>query len=134
MACENYLKYAEDLIANSFDQGCKLLICRNGRSASHLGRIAGELPKSFSRKRKISEDIRQIVGNDIADNLQGALPAVSLPDMIAINTYANDCNPHYCFAQLAYGLSKNKDTLLGISTSGNAKHVIRVAIVACAAL
>jgi D-sedoheptulose 7-phosphate isomerase len=93
--------------------------------------MAGELLKSFAMQRKIDESVRKIVGDAIADNLQGALPAISLPDMVAINTaYANDCNPQYCFAQLVYGLGNAGDSLLCISTSGNAKNVISAAIVA----
>jgi D-sedoheptulose 7-phosphate isomerase len=131
VTCENNIKYACDMIANSFRNECKLLICGNGGSASDSGHIAGELLKSFCTKRKVDETIRKALGNDIADNLQGALPAISLPDMVAINSaYANDCNPQYCFAQLTYGLGKSKDTLLCISTSGNAKNVILAAIVA----
>ncbi|MDR2776920.1 MAG: SIS domain-containing protein [Puniceicoccales bacterium] len=129
--CENDIKHACDLIANSFRNECKLLICGNGGSAADSSHIAGELLKSFCTKRKVDEVVRKMVGNEIADNLQGALPAISLPDMVAINSaYANDCNPQYCFAQLTYGLGKSKDTLLCISTSGNAKNVILAAIVA----
>jgi D-sedoheptulose 7-phosphate isomerase len=118
-------------MASSFRNEHKLLICGNGGSASDSGHIAGELLKNFCTKRKIDDGVRKIIGDDIADNLQGALPAISLPDMVAINTaYANDCNPHYCFAQLTYGLGKSEDTLLCISTSGNAKNVILAAIVA----
>jgi D-sedoheptulose 7-phosphate isomerase len=129
--CENDIRCACDLITNSFRNGSKLLICGNGGSASDSGHIAGELLKNFCTKRKVDEAIRRTVGNDIADNLQGALPAISLPDMVAINSaYANDCNPQYCFAQLTYGLGKSKDTLLCISTSGDAKNVVLAAIVA----
>jgi D-sedoheptulose 7-phosphate isomerase len=118
------------MIANSFRNECKLLICGNGDSASDSGHIAGELLKSFCTKRKVDEAIRKTLGNDIADNLQGVLPDISLPDMVEINSaYANDFNPQYCFAQLTYGLGKSKDTLLCISTSGNAKNVILAAIV-----
>ncbi|MDR1891281.1 MAG: SIS domain-containing protein [Puniceicoccales bacterium] len=130
-ACEDDIKCACDLIANSFRNECKLLICGNGGSASDSGHMAGELLKSFRVQRKVDEKIKKVIGDNVADNLQGALPAISLPDMVAINTaYANDCNPQYCFAQLTYGLGKNKDTLLCISTSGNAKNVILAAIVA----
>ncbi|MDR0741957.1 MAG: SIS domain-containing protein [Puniceicoccales bacterium] len=131
VVCENDIKHACDLIANSFRSECKLLICGNGGSASDSGHIAGELLKNFCAKRKVDEAVRKVIGNDVADNLQGALPAISLPDMVAINSaYANDCNPQYCFAQLTYGLGKSKDTLLCISTSGNAENVILAAIVA----
>jgi D-sedoheptulose 7-phosphate isomerase len=129
--CENDIKYACDLVANSFKREWKLLIYGNGGSASDSSHMAGELLKNFFIKRKVDEVIRKIVGIEIADNLQGVLQPISLPDMVAINSaYANDCNPQYCFAQLTYGLGKSEDTLLCISTSGNAKNIILAALVA----
>jgi D-sedoheptulose 7-phosphate isomerase len=118
-------------IAGTFRNGGKLLICGNGGSASDSGHMAGELLKSFCIRREIDGGIRGAVGDEIADNLQGALPAISLPDMVAINTaYANDCDPRYCFAQLVYGLGNAGDALVCISTSGNAKNVTIAARVA----
>ncbi|MDR1413790.1 MAG: SIS domain-containing protein [Puniceicoccales bacterium] len=128
--CKTDIQSAYSTLTETFRCGGKLLICGNGGSASDSGHIAGELLKSFAMPRKIEENMRRALGDDIADNLQGALPAISLADMVAINTaYANDCNPQYCFAQLAYGLGSRGDTLLCISTSGNAKNVILAAIV-----
>jgi D-sedoheptulose 7-phosphate isomerase len=129
--CEGAIRLAHDTITKSFKNRGKLLICGNGGSASDSGHIAGELLKSFRVKRKIDDGVMRAVGAEIAGNLQGALPAISLPDMVAINTaYANDCNPQYCFAQLVYGLGRGGDALLCISTSGNAKNVILAADVA----
>jgi D-sedoheptulose 7-phosphate isomerase len=125
------MEVAHLTIENAFKNGGKLLICGNGGSASDSGHIAGELLKSFRVQRPIDGTVRLAVGDEIAGNLQGALPAISLPDMVAINTaYANDCNPQYCFAQLTYGLGSGGDVLLCISTSGNAKNVIAAATVA----
>jgi D-sedoheptulose 7-phosphate isomerase len=131
--CRADMARAHDAIAASFRRGGKLLTCGNGGSASDAGHIMGELMKSFRSKRWIDENFRKSVGGDIADNLQGALPTISLPDFVAINTaYANDCNSCYCFAQLVYGLANGGDSLLCISTSGNAKNIILAATVAMA--
>jgi D-sedoheptulose 7-phosphate isomerase len=122
--CKNDILKSCDLLENSFKTGKKLLLCRNGGSAADCGHIAGELLKNFKSKRLVSDNFRHTMGDEIADNLQGALPAISLPDMIAINpAYANDCDPKYNFAQLVYGLGFPGDVLLAISTSGNAKNV-----------
>ncbi|MDR1432802.1 MAG: SIS domain-containing protein [Puniceicoccales bacterium] len=129
--CRDAIGAAHDAIATAFGGGGKLLVCGNGGSASDSGHIVGELLKSFRVKRRIDADVRSAVGDEIADNLQGALPAISLPDMVAIGTaYANDCDPRYCFAQLVYGLGQRGDVLLCISTSGNAKNAILAATVA----
>lgn len=131
IACKNDIQRAHDIIAASYRLNGKLLICGNGGSASDSGHIAGELLKSFCKKREINAEVKSIIGDEIASNVQGALPAISLPDMVSINTaYANDCNPQYCYAQLVYGLGNAGDVLLAISTSGNAKNVNLAAIVA----
>jgi D-sedoheptulose 7-phosphate isomerase len=130
-ACEDDIKCACGLITNPFSNECKLLICGKGGSASDSSNMAGELLKSFCAQRKVDEKIRKVIRDNVTDNLQAALPAISLPNMVAINTaYANDSNPQYCFAQLTSGLGKNRDILFCISTSGNAKNVILAAIVA----
>jgi D-sedoheptulose 7-phosphate isomerase len=82
------------------------------------------LLKIFKSKRLVLDNFRHSMGAELADNLQGALRAISLPDVIAMNTaYANDCDPKYDFAQLIYGLSFPGDGLLAISASENAKKV-----------
>jgi D-sedoheptulose 7-phosphate isomerase len=129
--CKDAMEAAYEILAASFAGGGKLLVCGNGGSAADSGHIVGELMKGFRRMRKIDPKTREAVGEEIASNLQGALPAISLPDMVAIGTaYANDCDPRHCFAQLTYGLGNGGDTLLGISTSGNSANVIFAAIVA----
>lgn len=120
-----------DIIEKSFEKGGKLLVCGNGDSASDSGHIVGELLKSFYIKRPIDPNIRKIVGDDIANNLQGANPAISLPDLVSITTaYENDCHPQYVFAQLMYRLGNYGDVFIGISTSGNSSNVNFAAIVA----
>lgn len=129
--CKNDILKSCNLLENAFRLGKKLLLCGNGGSAADCGHIAGELLKSFKSKRLVEDDFRRSAGDEIADNLQGALPAISLPDMVSINTaYANDCDPKYNFAQLVYALGFSGDVLLAISTSGNAKNVNLAATVA----
>ena len=58
-------------------------------------------------------------------NLQGALPAISLPSQLAISTaFSNDQAPDLTFAQQVLGLGTPGDVLLGITTSGNSKNVL----------
>ena len=80
----NMIKSVEELV-DTFAEGGKLLICGNGGSAADSLHIAGELMKSFAKKRPISEAIADRLRQAYPDtaeyyisNLQGALPAISL--------------------------------------------------------
>ena len=67
----------------------------------------------------------------LADNLQGALPAIALDGHPALTTaYMNDCEPLLCFAQQVNGYGREEDVLLGISTSGDSKNVLYAAVAA----
>lgn len=71
------------------------------------------------------------LGKVLAENLQGALPAIALDGHPGLTTaYMNDCEPLLCFAQQVNGFGKKGDVLLGISTSGNSKNVLYAAVVA----
>lgn len=123
---------AYDLLSKSFREGGKLLVCGNGGSASDSEHIVGELMKGFKSKRILSKEVRQQFvdcfgedGNFLADNLQGALPAISLTSHHSLATaYANDVNPDMVFAQQVYGYGKAGDILIGLSTSGNSDNVV----------
>ena len=70
-------------------------------------------------------------GTVLAENLQGALPAIALDGHPALSTaYMNDCEPILCFAQQVYGYGKAGDVFLGISTSGNSKNILYAATTA----
>lgn len=60
----------------------------------------------------------------LADNLQGGIKCIPLTSLISFNTtYLNDCNEKMVFAQSVNALGDEGDTLIAISTSGNAKNV-----------
>lgn len=121
----------------TYDRGGKLLVCGNGGSAADSEHIVGELLKSFRKKRGVSEEILQKLrsyGEDgiaISENLEGALPCISLTSHIALSTaYANDREPQATFAQQLLGLGNAEDTLLALSTSGNSVNCVYAALVA----
>lgn len=126
------------LMEESYSKGGKLLICGNGGSAADAEHIAGELMKGFKLPRKVSGDFAEKLtavdgelGKVLADNLQGALPAIALDGHPALTTaYMNDCEPLLCFAQQVNGYGREEDVLLGISTSGNSKNVLYAAVAA----
>ena len=134
----------EDIIAayllmeECYENGGKLLVAGNGGSAADAEHILGELMKGFKMPRKPEADFaekliaaNQELGSILAENLQGALPAIALDGHMALSTaYMNDCEPLLCFAQQVNGYGKLGDVLLGISTSGNSKNVLFAATTA----
>ena len=131
-SCQAGISEAFQLLAASFRGGGKLLICGNGGSAADSEHIVGELMKGFMFRRAVSPGVRaQIVavspanGDYLADHLQGALPAISLvSQMSLLSAYANDVAGDMAFAQQVFGYGRIGDSVLGISTSGNARNVL----------
>jgi D-sedoheptulose 7-phosphate isomerase len=135
---ENDISAAFDIIAHSYTNGGKLLIAGNGGSASDAEHIAGELMKTFAKKRNLPDsfitDIKK-VDSEIAEYLiprmEPGLPTIALSGHASLNTACiNDIDGNITFAQQVYGYGKEGDVLLGISTSGNSKNVLYAAAVA----
>ena len=129
---------AYEVLEESYKNGGKLLVAGNGGSAADAEHIVGELMKGFKLPRKPKTDFaeklmaeNQELGAVLAENLQGALPAIALDGHPALSTaYMNDCEPLLCFAQQVNGYGKAGDVFLGISTSGNSKNVLYAATTA----
>lgn len=129
---------AFELMKNSFLDGGKLLIAGNGGSAADAEHIVGELMKAFTLPRKLDQqsqkaliDVDGSMGKILAENLQGALPAIALDGHMSLTTaYMNDVEPLLCFAQQVNGYGRAEDVLLAISTSGNSKNVLYAAVTA----
>ena len=147
LLCERYpaLKIVEDdigrayqILEDSYKNGGKLLVAGNGGSAADAEHIVGELMKGFKLPRKPQSDFADKLiqtntelGAVLAENLQGALPAIALDGHPALSTaYMNDCEPLLCFAQQVNGYGKTGDVFLGISTRGNSKNVLYAATTA----
>lgn len=126
------------LLKECYANGGKLLIAGNGGSAADAEHIVGELMKGFKMPCRTKTDFakklisaNQELGEVLAENLQGALPAIALDGHPALSTaYINDCEPLLCFAQQVNGYGKIGDVFLGISTSGNSKNVLYAATTA----
>ena len=125
-------------IETSYSNGGKLLIAGNGGSAADAEHIAGDLMKSFKLPRKQNKNFADLLraadeemGEVLAQNLQGALPAIALDGHPALSTACvNDCTLPLGFAQQVNAFGKEEDILLAISTSGNSKNVLYAVIVA----
>ena len=126
------------LMEECYENGGKLLVAGNGGSAADAEHIVGELMKGFKMPRKSESAFAEKLvaenhelGSILAENLQGALPAIALDGHPALSTaYMNDCEPLLCFAQQVNGYGKTGDVFLGISTSGNSKNVLFAATTA----
>lgn len=137
IAAKPDIEMAKEAIIKAFETGGKLLLCGNGGSCADCEHIVGELMKGFMRKRELPEEkkLEMIKNADFIDRewlcqLQGGLPAISLPSAAALNTaFCNDVNPELIYAQQLMGLGKSGDVLLCISTSGNSKNVCAAATV-----
>ena len=134
--CKEDIKKAYELLDVAYSSGRKLLVCGNGGSASDSEHIVGELMKEFKLKRKVYSDqaaalkaIDPELGQVLADNLQGALPAICLTGHSSLTTaFMNDANADMVFAQQVNGYGKPGDVFLGISTSGNSKNILYAAV------
>lgn len=135
---ENDIVAAYQILEDSYRNGGKLLVAGNGGSAADAEHIIGELMKGFKLPRKPKTDFAEKLiqenaelGAVLAENLQGALPAIALDGHPALSTaYMNDCEPLLCFAQQVNGYGSAGDVFLGISTSGNSKNILYAATTA----
>ncbi|MEY4764594.1 MAG: hypothetical protein RI907_1267 [Pseudomonadota bacterium] len=98
---------AGQLSADALKAGGKLMFCGNGGSAADSQHLAAELTGRFIKDRR-------------------ALAAVALStDSSALTCIGNDYAFDEVFARQVAGLGRPGDVLIGISTSGNSRNVIR---------
>lgn len=136
-SCKEDIENALCTIIDTYKNKGKILICGNGGSSSDSDHIVGELMKGFLLKRKMDKDfvdalskVTPTEAQFIADNLQGALPAISLTSQTALmSAFSNDVNSDMIYAQQVLGYGESKDLLICISTSGNSKNAVYAAIV-----
>lgn len=128
LSIEASINEALSLMIETYKSGGKILVCGNGGSAADSEHIVGELMKGFLLKRPVTDNR---IPEDLRQNLQGSLPAISLPSQSAIQSaFINDVKPDMVYAQLVYGYGNKNDLLIGISTSGNSKNVVNAVRVA----
>ena len=91
----------------TLQQGGKILFCGNGGSAADSQHLAAELTGRFIKDRR-------------------PLAAIALStDTSALTCIGNDYSFDEVFARQVAGLGRSGDLLIGISTSGNSRNVIR---------
>ena len=100
------------LIKECLESGGKILLCGNGGSAADSQHIAAELIGRFSFNRR-------------------ALSAIALTtDTSALTAIGNDFSFDEIFSRQVEGLGKKDDILIGFSTSGKSKNVLKAIQVA----
>ncbi|MFC2043256.1 SIS domain-containing protein [Chloroflexota bacterium] len=133
--CRTYLSIAE-----SFERGGTLFIYGNGGSMSDALHISGELLKSFSLPRPLTQTqkarlSREQDGEFVAENLENGFRVVALGTNPSLNSaIENDFEARGLgVAQQLNALARPGDVFLGISTSGKARNIYYAAIAAHAA-
>jgi D-sedoheptulose 7-phosphate isomerase len=95
------------IIAKAFNNNKKVLIFGNGGSSTDASHIAAEFINRFRMDRP-------------------SLPAIALnADMAVITSIANDYDFSDIFARQLRGLGEEGDIVIGISTSGDSKNVLK---------
>jgi D-sedoheptulose 7-phosphate isomerase len=104
---EEPLSRAAQLLTRCLTTGHKLLICGNGGSASDATHLATEFLCRFTDDRR-------------------PYPAISLTANGEFMTaVCNDYSADEIFARQVWGLAEKGDVLIGITTSGKSKNILR---------
>ena len=103
---EGLLKVAR-LASSAIKAGKKIMLCGNGGSAADSQHVAAEFIGRFEKERK-------------------SMAAIALTtDTSALTAIGNDYGYDEVFSRQVEGLGQSGDLLIGISTSGNSKNVVK---------
>lgn len=105
------IEAAAQLMSDAIKNGGKIFSCGNGGSHCDAMHFAEELTGRYRENRK-------------------ALPAIAISDPSHISCVSNDFGYDFIFSRYIEGLGREGDVLLGISTSGNSKNILRAAEIA----
>ena len=107
--CYEEINKASEVILNAIRNGNKLMLCGNGGSAADSQHLATEF------MIRLSHDIQR-----------KAIPAIALStDSSNLTAGGNDIGFENIFARNIEGIGREGDVLIGISTSGNSKNIIK---------
>jgi D-sedoheptulose 7-phosphate isomerase len=110
LANDNLLKTIEEisnLMVQTFREGNRIYFCGNGGSAADAQHLAAEFSGRFYTDRK-------------------ALPAEALHcNTSYLTAVANDYGYDLVYARLIQGIANKGDILVGLSTSGNSKNILK---------
>jgi D-sedoheptulose 7-phosphate isomerase len=107
--CAADIVRAAQLLAESIAAGGKILLCGNGGSAADCQHMAAEFVSRLTM-----------------DFVRPAIPAIALTtDTSFLTAFTNDVDFDGVFARQVEALGRPRDVLIGISTSGGSRNVIR---------
>lgn len=130
--CAEQIMRAYSILEETYLNGGTVFTCGNGGSQSDADHIVGELSKGFLLKRslpcEVVQQISSALGEDASDlcsRLQMGLRAMNLSSQPALSTaYANDVDPLMSLAQELFVMGRTGDSVIGLSTSGNAQNIL----------
>lgn len=138
--CKQSILDAYKILEDCYKDGHKLYVAGNGGSCSDSEHIVGELMKGFKSKRELNQEFKDklcsidpIIGKELGNKLQVAIPAIALDGHQSLNTaFTNDVEDGglLTFAQQILGYGNKDDVFLAITTSGNSKNIINACVVA----
>jgi len=103
----NKIVAAVETISEAFRNGNKVLFCGNGGSAADAQHLAAEFSGRFYKDRR-------------------SLPAEALHcNTSYLTAVANDYGYEFVYSRIVDGIGATGDVLVGISTSGNSKNIIK---------
>ena len=103
----NTIKSTVEVIVSAFQNKKKIYFCGNGGSAADAQHLAAEFSGKFYKDRK-------------------ALPAEALHcNTSYLTAVANDYSFDDIYSRLIDGIGDKDDILVGLSTSGNSKNIIK---------
>ena len=100
------IKKIAETIINCYKNGRKVIFFGNGGSCADSMHLATELVSRYYFDRK-------------------SLPAMALTDNVSLTAIGNDYGYENVFAKQVEGFVNKGDVIIGISTSGNSKNVIK---------
>lgn len=108
-SCYDDIMKASEMIIEAIKGGRKMMLCGNGGSAADSQHLATEF------MIRLSHDIKR-----------KAIPAIALStDSSNLTAGGNDIGFENIFARNIEGIGREGDILIGISTSGNSKNIIK---------
>ncbi|MDP3766180.1 MAG: D-sedoheptulose 7-phosphate isomerase [Nanoarchaeota archaeon] len=104
--CKDIVKKIAETIINCYKQNGKVIFFGNGGSCADSMHLATELISRYYFDRK-------------------SLSAMALTDNVSLTAIGNDYSFEDVFAKQVEGFVNKGDVVIGISTSGNSKNVIK---------
>ena len=106
-AIQSHIYTACIIATETINNGGKILLCGNGGSAADAQHIAAELSGRYKKERR-------------------GLPGIALTtDTSVLTAVGNDYGYDRIFDRQVEALAREGDLVIGISTSGNSKNILR---------